>query len=106
MPKRLDQRFIRSFRRPIGLGMSGCGHAPLNSTLAKKFCPKVTGEQLVTVTGDSFRKAKRAAPVEVESLGDLLGGIGGMYCYEADVARESISDKEDRIVSFALGLSG
>jgi hypothetical protein len=103
MPKGLDQRFIRSFRRPVGLRMSGRGHAPLNSELAKELLPEVTSEQLVTIAGDSFRKAKRAAPVEVESLGDLLCGIGGMYCYEADVARESISHGEDRIVSFALG---
>src|SRR2546423_9680681 len=83
--------------------MSSCGHAPLNSKLTEEFHPEVTSEQLVTVAGDSFRKAKRTAPVEVESLSDLLCGISGMYCYKADIACESISDGEDRVVSFALG---
>src|SRR5579859_4202417 len=103
MLKRFDQCFIQAFRRSIGLRVSGCGHALLDPELAEEFRPKVTGEQLVTVAGDGFRKTKRAAPVEVESLSDLLRGISRMDGHEANVARESISDREDRIISFALG---
>jgi len=83
--------------------MSGRGHAPLNSELVKEFCSEMTHEELVMATGDSFRKAKRVAPVEVESLSDLLCGICGMYCYKADIANESIRDGEDCIISFTLG---
>ena len=103
MPTRLHQRFIRSFRRPVGLWMGSRRHASLNSELAKEFRPEMTYEQLVPVAGDSFGKAKRAAPIEVESLGDLLSGICGMYSYKVDVACESIRDRKDCIVSFTLG---